>query len=241
MTHQRERRVPAPANRRDLTANKFTFIEALACDGALTCLERRVGTLLISRYLHSESLLAWPSAEQLARNTGSKPRSIRRAIKRLVELGWFMKVRAGGRGKSNRYSANWSKVSTLTARSANPDTLVRKTLTCGTGEPIERNPSMNPGIAHHLYSEEEEGQVLPDTEDWRATSRWLARMGGYEERFGFGSDNLASDDLARWRRENGDAAMLRAVERAKQLSLYGEPLRDYLANTLPTSRHDPDT
>src|SRR5688572_29814786 len=117
MTHQRQRRVPGrpngsepqnfrspPEGRTQLTADKFAVIDALACDSELRCLDRRIGTLLICRYLNSELLRAWPSAELLARDTGADPRSIRRSIKKLIEQGWFTKVRAGGRGKSNRYS-----------------------------------------------------------------------------------------------------------------------------------------
>jgi hypothetical protein len=55
----------APA-RKDLTAEKFALLEAMAVDRRLTALDISLGTLLLSRYLNSQTLDAWPSPKRLA-------------------------------------------------------------------------------------------------------------------------------------------------------------------------------
>ena len=46
---------------------------------------------------------AWPSIAAIAKATGYSARQIQRAIKRLIELGYLMVRRGGGRGRANEY------------------------------------------------------------------------------------------------------------------------------------------
>ena len=46
---------------------------------------------------------AWPSIAKLAEITGYSTRQIQRAIKRLIELGYLIVRRGGGRGRANEY------------------------------------------------------------------------------------------------------------------------------------------
>ena len=99
----------------DLTALKLKFYNALVRDPKLSAMDLRIAWLLLSRYLNAKSLVAWPSAETLARDLGSSVRVVRRSIKRLTARGgWFTIERGGGRRHSNVYSANFERV---TARS----------------------------------------------------------------------------------------------------------------------------
>ncbi len=74
----------------------------------------------------------------------------------------------------------------------------------------------------------------PDT--WSDVASWLHRAGCYRKQFGHGSEALAEQDLDRWRREKGDRAILRAVEKAQELGLYGNCLLDFMENTYPAGR-----
>ena len=46
---------------------------------------------------------AWPSIAKLAEITGYSTRQVQRAIKRLIELGYLIVRRGGGRGRANEY------------------------------------------------------------------------------------------------------------------------------------------
>ncbi len=97
----------------ELTALKLKFYDALVCDPKLSAIALRVAWLLLSRYLNARSLVAWPSAETLARDLGSSVRTVRRAIEQLTTLRWFEIKRGCGRGHSNVYSANFEMVTDL--------------------------------------------------------------------------------------------------------------------------------
>ena len=97
----------------ELTALKLKFYDALVCDPKLSAIALRVAWLLLSRYLNARSLVAWPSAETLARDLGSSVRTVRRGIEQLTTLRWFEIKRGCGRGHSNVYSANFEKVTDL--------------------------------------------------------------------------------------------------------------------------------
>ncbi len=66
---------------------------------------------MLSKYLNSRSLLAWPSAETLAGELGPSKSGVRRSIKRLTAPGrWFTLEKGGGRKRSNVYCANFERI-----------------------------------------------------------------------------------------------------------------------------------
>jgi hypothetical protein len=96
---------------KELTALKLRFYDELICDPKLSAMDLRIAWLLLSRYLNGKSLVAWPSAETLARDLGSSVSGVRRSIQRLTtEGGWFKIKKGGGRRHSNVYSANFKRV-----------------------------------------------------------------------------------------------------------------------------------
>ena len=96
---------------KELTALKLRFYDALVCDPRLSAMDLRIAWLLLSRYLNAKLLVAWPSAETLARDLGSSVSGVRRSIQRLTtEDGWFKIKKGGGRRHSNVYSANFKRV-----------------------------------------------------------------------------------------------------------------------------------
>lgn len=96
---------------KELTALKLKFYDALICDPELSAMDLRIAWLLLSKYLNARSLIAWPSAENLARDLGSSLSGVRRSIQRLTAAeGWFKVKKGGGRRHSNVYSANFKRV-----------------------------------------------------------------------------------------------------------------------------------
>ena len=75
-----------------------------------------------------------------------------------------------------------------------------------------------------------------DPVTWSDIAAWLHRAGCYAQQWGHGSEDLAKQDLDRWRREKGDRAVLRAVELAQEIGLPRNPLLDFLENTYPGGR-----
>ncbi len=96
---------------KELTALKLRFYDAIVRDPDLWALDLRIAWVLLSKYLNSESLVAWPSAETLAGELGASISGVRRSIKRLTAPGrWFTIEKGGGRRRSNVYSANFERV-----------------------------------------------------------------------------------------------------------------------------------
>ena len=75
-----------------------------------------------------------------------------------------------------------------------------------------------------------------DPVTWSDIASWLHRAGWYGKQWGHGSEALAEQDLDRWRREKGDRAVWRAVEKAQELGLYRNCLLDFMENTYPAGR-----
>ncbi len=93
---------PAPLTPKELTALKLTFYDAIVRDPKLWALDLRIAWVLLSKYLNSKSMVAWPSAETLARELGASISGVRRSIKRLnAPGGWFRIEKGGGRRRSN--------------------------------------------------------------------------------------------------------------------------------------------
>ena len=60
---------------------------------------------------------AWPSIAKLAEITGYSARQVQRAIKRLIELGYLIVRRGGGRGRANEYIPTEPSEETTTSAS----------------------------------------------------------------------------------------------------------------------------
>ncbi len=119
----------------ELTALKVKFYDALVCDPELSAMDLRIAWLLLSRYLNAGSLVAWPSAETLARDLGSSVRGVRDSIQRPTAPGeWFKIEQGGGRRHSKVYSANFERVN-----SSSPDFPLRKPIE----EPFEGDARAN--------------------------------------------------------------------------------------------------
>ncbi len=78
---------------------KYQFYDAMIRDGGPSVLQLRVAWRLID-WTNPNTGAAWPSYETLADELGVNVRSVIRAIKRLIETGWFGVNPAGGRGKN---------------------------------------------------------------------------------------------------------------------------------------------
>ena len=74
---------------------KYQFYNAMICDGGPSALQLRIAWRLIDR-LNTDTGDAWPSYETLADELGVKPRSVIRAIKRLIKTDWFEATPGGG-------------------------------------------------------------------------------------------------------------------------------------------------
>lgn len=97
---------------KSLSSIKLEFFDQLVRDPRLKGLDVRVAWRIVDRA--NSDLTAWPSFELLASELGASARSAMRSIERLCALGWFGKVKGGGRSKFNRYTL---KIETLTTTS----------------------------------------------------------------------------------------------------------------------------
>ncbi len=88
---------------------KYQFYDAMIRAGGLSALQMRVAWRLIDR-TNRETGDAWPSYELLADELGVNERSVKRAIKGLIEAPWFEASHGGGRGNSNHYRPCWQRV-----------------------------------------------------------------------------------------------------------------------------------
>jgi DNA-binding transcriptional ArsR family regulator len=93
----------------------------------------------------------------------------------------------------------------------------------------------NPVGGPDQHANDAEG-TAGDPVTWSDTVAWLHRAGCYAQQWGSGSEALAEEDLDRWRRQKGDRAILRAVEKAQELGLYRNCLLDFMENTYPARR-----
>ncbi len=160
-------------DRKELTAAKFRFHDAVNLDNRLTDTDRRISWLLLSTYLNYERQAAWPSAETIAKDLQVHIRTVRRSVDRLTRQGgWWIKQQTdkrGGRGWHNRYTPNWAKADKALSENANlensgvnatvhtdddQETVARVSPKGGAGvtkqwQPCQPNPSnrhlMNPG------------------------------------------------------------------------------------------------
>lgn len=92
---------------RQATARKLSFLNALSCERSHT--EVHVAVRLL-HYLNHDKGFAWPSIRRLAIECNCSKRTVQRAIDGLVEDGWFVVDRGRGRGRTNRYAPNFSRL-----------------------------------------------------------------------------------------------------------------------------------
>ena len=84
------------------TALKLSFFDVLTCDSAVSHLEARIAWRLL--HYVGRTGLAWPSPDTLATEVDVDERTVRRAVKHLIELGYFsIASLGGGRGRTTRY------------------------------------------------------------------------------------------------------------------------------------------
>ena len=211
------------ANKTALVAAKFRFHNVVNLDRRLTDTDRRVSWSLLSEYLNSKTLLAFPSAQTLAEKLGVHESTVWRSIDRLCRYGYWKRVQGGGRGKSNRYQPNLETIAS--AREFSPETVATtqvnsrthapKTVASRREEPLEE-PFENP------LSDE-----IQNT-DWEDKAWWLWEVGHYEERHGFGAIALAQEDIARCRKALGDDGARRRIEFVRQRGYYGPVLENFI-------------
>jgi hypothetical protein len=166
---------------KDLTARKLTFHDAVNLDNKLTDTARRVSWLLLSTYVNSKTLLAWPAAETMAANLKVHQSTIWRSIDLLCRRGYWTKMPGGGRSISNRYRPNLERVAsvrgfnpkTLAAVQENPRSGASQTLAAVRGEPLEE-PLEEPYDGHAARGAAPEGAARGVPE----TNNQLARQGG---------------------------------------------------------------
>jgi hypothetical protein len=180
---------------KELTALKLRFYDALVCDPKLSAMDLRIAWLLLSRYLNAKLLVAWPSAETLARDLGSSVRGVRNSIQRLtVPGGWFKIEQGGGRRHSNVYAANFERVnsaspfqaetvsaSSLKGEAAFPERVNSASPKSPLSKPIEEPFE---GAAAHGADQKEarQGEILMGIEgggipNWPEWVAWLQELG----------------------------------------------------------------
>jgi hypothetical protein len=173
---------------------RLDFLAALAMDQRLGAVAVRVGIILLS-HRNGQTGLICPSHETLAREAGCTVRTVIRAIKDLVEAGWFAlpthQYRDGKDGKRkqtvNRYVPNWGQVGvTSVTRSGVTQTTDRGDTNDREGchqchtEPGEGNPVNKNSVNIYISHSEEElalekvsletGEDFPPDEFWASSS-----------------------------------------------------------------------
>jgi hypothetical protein len=86
----------------EFTAYKFQFLERLAADPDQH-VALPVATILVSRHLNSETGLACPGHEDLAKAIGASTRTVQRRIGAMIEGGYLHIVEAPSPGRATRY------------------------------------------------------------------------------------------------------------------------------------------
>jgi hypothetical protein len=103
----------------DWFKRKFEWLESVAADPALRGLPVAIAVKLAWRYLNAETQDAWPKVSTLAAELNADPRSVQRALDRLVAAG-KLSFERGGRGPrdTNRYRIKGGTDATLKKRVA---------------------------------------------------------------------------------------------------------------------------
>jgi hypothetical protein len=194
---------------------KYQLYDAMIRDGGPSVLQLRVAWRLIDR-TNRETGDAWPSYETLADELGVNVRSVIRAIKRLIETGWFGVNPGGGRGKSNHYRPCWQRVTdeppftateTVTGEAINSDSRGKKTVTGESPEPV-REPLKESDRASDLLKTHSEAAVGRSGQNGESVINGTAvnaRQGDQRKRQGRG---CAGND-----RESRTAAIIAAGQR----------------------------
>lgn len=86
--------------------------------------------VVITDMMSSASGQAWPSFATLASRTGSSPRNVKRAVKRLCDCGLLVIVEHGNRVRSNRYTLNAAKFATVAGGDVQDTTVVTPASSC---------------------------------------------------------------------------------------------------------------
>lgn len=143
------------------TRARLALLEAALADEKLTHLACRVLGLLALRYCNREAfartgrLEAWPGQQTLAKETGSTPDGVRKAVLQLQSAGCLEIVPGRGRGNTTRYHLGKSQIATgvFGAKSQNvpvllggqtPDGHRRKTPTGQGTNPLNLEPDWIP-------------------------------------------------------------------------------------------------
>ena len=93
-----------------------------------------------------------------------------------------------------------------------------------------RNPNLQVVSSQHSLDSPGD-QSSSQNVDWDKHADWLAEVGQYGKRYGFGGEAGAAEDLATWCEDVGEQRLLAAIARAREKGLYGATLEDFLANT----------
>lgn len=125
------------------------WTDGVTFDFLLSAAEVRVALALRS-YVNRDTGTAWPAVDTLAEEIGSKPATVRAALKRLVRLGWLVLAGpGGGRGKTTSYALGFDRLGEIQQHRRELRTLRdgRKTPPHqGEGKPGKTPPSMGEGI-----------------------------------------------------------------------------------------------
>jgi hypothetical protein len=97
-------------NDKSFHSRKFTFFTELVCDRELGGREVRVAWILID-HINSKTGLCCPSIQTMANKLSYNERTVRRAIKRLENRGWFAREK---RGRGTQYNPNYEKLENRT-------------------------------------------------------------------------------------------------------------------------------
>lgn len=165
--------------------------------------------------------------ETIGARCGMSRSAAGRSIKRLVDAGIIERKARAARNRGQIATA--FTVAGRPARGTPPSRIrdAHKGISQGLLYPMEGRP---------IAGKASMGAPPGPEPDWNELADWLAEAGQYRKQWGTGAEELAVEDLQRWRGDKGDRAILRAINTARDRGLFGPNLIDFLEKTYPGRR-----
>ena len=111
----------------DFVKRKWRYVRAIMEAPELTNRAKIAGNLLVTRYLHQQSgNRAYPGQARLAKSLGKSERTVRRALRELVQERWLFENPGGARGVASEFTVDWHEWGDPTPRTKLADGEVEK-------------------------------------------------------------------------------------------------------------------
>ena len=98
--------------------------------------------------------------------------------------------------------------------------------------PMETNSDLYGTIGTHETKHACQKNNPSDVDVWEDWINWLYHEGRYNEQWGYGSFDLAADDVERLRQACGDRRAIRCLEAARNRNLWGPVLQHHLRSAI---------